>query len=377
MKQTVLVKLAPTPEQYGALLRTLQAFNAACNAVAEVAYAHRLANKIELQKLVYYDIRQQFGLSAQMAIRAIAKTAEAYQRDKRIKPSFRPHGAMVYDERICSFPTIDRVSLLTLDGRIELPFRFGAYAEGMLARKRGQADLLYRSGRFYLAVTVDAPQPPPDEVSDYLGVDLGIIMLAATSDGEFLNRSTGPKHAHTNEVRARFSRLRQKLQKRGTKSSKRLLKKRSRRESRFIKDVNHCISKAIVQTAQGTRRGIALEDLQGIRERAGKNGSKRRRRVLHSWAFAQLRAFIAYKAALAGVLVVYVDPASTSQTCSRCGHRERANRKSQAMFSCQNPRCGFSAHADLNAAVNIGRRAARSCSHTSRPVDGLENQVVA
>jgi IS605 OrfB family transposase len=99
-------------------------------------------------------------------------------------------------------------------------------------------------------------------------------------------------------------------------------------------------------------RGIALENLQGIRERVGKNGSKRRRRVLHSWAFAQLRAFIAYKAALAGVPVVYVDPAYTSQTCSRCGHRERANRKSQAIFSCQNPRCGFSAHADLNAAVN-------------------------
>jgi predicted transposase len=266
MKQTVLVKLAPTPAQHASLLRTLQAFNAACNAVAEVAYAHRLANKIELQKLVYYDIRQQFGLSAQMAIRAFAKVAEAYKRDKRIKPSFRPHGAMVYDERICSFPAIDRVSLLTLDGRVEAPFRFGAYAEGMLARKRGQADLLYRKSTdtFFLAVTVDAPEPTPDETSDYLGVDLGIIMLAATSDGEFLNRSTGPQRAHTNDARARFSRLRQKLQKRGTKSSKRLLKKRSRRESRFIKDVNHCLSKAIVQTARLTVLYRTLQNSKAV-----------------------------------------------------------------------------------------------------------------
>src|SRR5262249_45371732 len=105
MKQTVLVRLDPTPAQHASLLRTLEAFNAACNAVAEVAFAHHHANKIELQKLVYYDIRQQFGLSAQMAIRAIAKVAEAYKRDKTSKPSFRPYGAMVYDERISNFPT--------------------------------------------------------------------------------------------------------------------------------------------------------------------------------------------------------------------------------------------------------------------------------
>jgi IS605 OrfB family transposase len=326
--------------------------------VAEVAFAHHLANKIALQKLVYYDIRRRFGLSAQMAIRAIAKVTEAYKRDKKIRPTFRPHGAMVYDERICNFPTVDRVSLLTLDGRVMLPFRFGAYADAMMQRRRGQCDLLFRTrtDTFYLAVTVDAPEPTPDEIRDYLGVDLGVIALAATSDGEFLNHSTGPKQAHINQVRARYSRLRGKLQKKGTTSAKQLLRKRSGREKRFARDVNHCLSKALVQTAKGTRRGIALEDLKGIRERAGKTVTKRQRRVLHSWAFAQLRAFIDYKARLAGVCVVPVDAAYTSQTCSRCGHCEKANRKSQARFLCRS--CGFSAHADLNAATNIARRAA-------------------
>jgi putative transposase len=332
MKQTVLVKLAPTPEQHAALLRTLEAFNAACNAIAGVAFAEHSASKFDLQKLVYYDIRERFGLSAQMCIRAISKVAEAYKRDKRVQPTFRPHGAMVYDERICSFPGPDRVSLLTLDGRVELPFRFGAYAMGMLARKRGQADLLYRkqTDTFFLAVTVDAPEPEPEpepdepQPADYLGIDLGVIALAATSDGEFLNHSTGPKHAHINQVRARYSRFRGKLQKKDTKSAKRLLRKRSGRERRFAKDVNHCLSKAIVSTAQGTSRGIALEDLKGIRERisAKRTVGKRQRRVLHSWAFFPLRAFIAYKAALTGVPVVYVNPAYTRQTCSRCGHCE-------------------------------------------------------
>jgi putative transposase len=372
MKQTLLVKLAPTPQEHAALLRTLEAFNAACDAIAEVAYAHHLANKIELQKLVYYDLRQQFRLSSQMAIRAIAKVAEAYKRDKRSKPSFRPHGAMVYDERICNFPTPDRVSLLTLDGRVAVPFRFGRYAEGMVQRRRGQCDLLYRrsSDTFFLAITVDTAEPTPDEASDYLGVDLGVITLAATSDGEFLNHSTGPTHAHSNHVRARYSRFRQKLQKQGTKSAKRLLRKRSQRERRFARDINHCLSKAIYSTAKGTARGIAIEDLNGIRARLAARrtvAGKRQRRVLHSWAFRQLRAFIAYKAALAGVRVVLVNPAYPSQTCSRCGHCERANRRSQAMFLCVV--CGFSAPADLNAAEHL-RRAALSCSRTFQPLAG-------
>ena len=116
--------------------------------------------------------------------------------------------------------------------------------------------------------------------------------------------------------------------------------------------MNHCISKAIVQTAKGTARGIALEDLKGIRERiSAQRTVKRQRRVLHSWAFFQLRFFIAYKAQMVGVRLALVNPAYTSQTCSRCGHCEKANRKAQAKFLCVS--CGYSAHADLNAAVNF------------------------
>jgi IS605 OrfB family transposase len=355
MKQVLVVKLAPTPEQSAALLRTLETCNAACNEIAGVAFEHRMANKVELQKLVYYDIRQRFGLSAQMCIRAIAKVAEAYKRDREKQPTFRAHGAMTYDERILSFPRVDRASLLTLDGRVEIPFRIGAYQAARLDRIRGQADLLYRNGTYYLACTVDAPEPAPNEASEYLGVDLGVINIAMTSDGEIVNQGQGCIHAHVNTVRARYTRLRAKLQKKQTKSAKRLLKKRSGRERRFARDTNHCISKAIVGTAKDTSRGIALENLTHIRSRA-KQPVKRQRRVLHSWAFFQLRAFIAYKAQAAGVRLVLVDPAYTSQTCSRCGHCERANRKSQAKFLCVS--CGFSAHADANAAVNIGRRAA-------------------
>jgi len=195
-----------------------------------------------------------------MVIRAIAKVSEAYTRDRTIKPTFRRHGALAYDQRICSFPAPDRASLLTLDGRMVVPFRFGAYAQGMLHRTRGQCDLLYRqrSDIFFLAITVDVPEPTPEptpeEAGEYLGVDLGVITLAATSDGELLNHSTGPKHAHINQVRARYGRFRQNLQQKGTKSARRLLRKRSGQERRFSRDINHCISKALCGAAQGTRR---------------------------------------------------------------------------------------------------------------------------
>jgi predicted transposase len=250
MKQVLVVKLAPTSEQSATLLRTLETFNAACNDIAGVAFEQRSANKIELQKLVYYDIRERFGLSAQMCIRAIAKVGEAYKRDREKRPMFRAQGAMTYDERILSFPRVDRASLLTLDGRIEVPFRFGAYQAARLDRIRGQADLLYRNGTFYLACTVDAPEPASDEVSEYLGVDLGVVNIASTSDGEIVNQGQGIVHAHVNTVRARYARLRAKLQKKRTKSAMRLLKKRSGRERRFARDTNHCISKVLVSTAR-------------------------------------------------------------------------------------------------------------------------------
>ncbi len=347
MKQVVVVKLDPTPEQHAARLRTLEAFNAACNWIAQVAFAGRTANKYTLQKLTYREVRERFGLSAQMAVRAISKVSEAYKRDKSIWVEFRPHGAMTYDQRILSFKGIDRVSILTLDGRLLVPIRFGAYQAGMLDRKRGQADLLYRDGTFYLAVTVDSPEPTPDEPTGFIGVDMGVVTIAATSDGDSFSGKA------INNVRARFAKFRAKLQSKGTKSAKRLLRKRRRRERRFQCDTNHCIAKVIVARAKDTGRGIAIEDLKHIRSRV--TVRRAQRRVIHSWAFEMLRFSLEYKAKLAGVVVVAVDPRNTSRTCPECGCIDKASRRSQSLFSCTG--CGYSANADLNAARIISIRA--------------------
>jgi putative transposase len=349
MKQTMLLKLAPSPEQSNALLETMHAFNDACNAIADVAYAEKLANKFELQKLVYADIRKQYGLSAQLTIRAISKVVEVYKRDKSIKPTFCREGAVTYDERVMAFKGLTDVSLLTLHGRLLVPFRIGGYQQARLDAIKGQADLLYRKGTWYLAVTLDVPTPTPDSPTETLGVDLGIVNIATSSDGEMFSGEQVEK------TRKRMHAFRQRLQKRGTKSAKRHLKKLSGKEARFKKDTNHVISKRIVQKAKANKQAIALEELRHIRQRTERTVRRSQRARQSSWSFAQLRFFLSYKAALAGVPLHTVDPAYTSRTCSVCGHCAKENRKSQASFCCQ--ACGHCDNADRNAAINISRAA--------------------
>ena len=184
---------------------------------------------------------------------------------------------------------------------------------------------------------------------------MGIVNLATTSDGD---HAVGGKMIG---LRCRHRRLRKRLQKKGTKSATRLLKKRSQKESRFAADLNHQISKKLVTEAQRTDRGIALEDLKGIRDRVRLR--KPQRVNLHSWAFAQLGGFIEYKARRAGVPLLYVDPAYTSQTCNACGNVDKKSRIDQATYHCR--ACGVVAHADVNAARNIALRGELGCCQSA------------
>jgi putative transposase len=188
-------------------------------------------------------------------------------------------------------------------------------------------------------------------------VDMGIVNIATSSDGR---RAAG---ARLNRYRKRQQRLRARLQAKKTSSARRLLKKRRRKEARFAADVNHRISKRIVAEAQRTGRGIAVEQLGGIRARVRLR--KPQRAAVHTWAFAQLGGFLGYKAKAAGVAFVEVDPAYTSQTCSACGWVDKSNRRSQAEFECG--RCGFVGHADHNAAINIAARGVERWGEVMRP----------
>ena len=154
VKLIAKVKLCPSPERRDALLATMRRINEACGWLAERAFEIRSADKIKLQKLHYAELRSRFGLSSQMAVRAISKVCEVYKRDKTKCPRFKPLGAVAYDQRIYTFKNgLDRVSLATLNGRVEVPSVVAAYYQGTLQGARGQADLVYRDGSLYLYVT--------------------------------------------------------------------------------------------------------------------------------------------------------------------------------------------------------------------------------
>lgn len=230
-----------------------------------------------------------------------------------------------------------------MGGRQKVSFITGDRQMELLKFQRGQSDLVKLGGKWYLFATCEIDDSDEIDPEAVLGIDLGIVQIASDSDGE---QFSGSKVL---SVRKRRRRQRKRLQKKNSKSAKRVLKRLSKREKNFAKDTNHVISKRIVEKAKRTNRAISLERLKGIRSRI--RARKPQRTTLHSWAFADLIEKIKYKAKLEGVKVIEIDPRNTSKTCSECGHCSKSNRKSQSNFLCV--KCGFSANADTNAAKNI------------------------
>lgn len=377
MKLIAQIKLLPTPQQADALRLTLERANAACDAISTYAFEHKVFRQYDLHRALYAEIKASFNLSAQVVVRCLGKVADAYKTtghggmDRERQRTFRKHGAIAFDSRILAYYTErQEVSIWTLGGRERIPYACGERQRAMLAYQKGESDLVYRRGAFYLLATCDLPDPSEEEVDAVLGVDLGITSLATDSDGEVFNG------AHVEEARAWYAGRRATLQAVGTKSAKRRLKQLSGRQRRFQSDSNHVISKRLVRKAQDTKRAIALEDLTHIRKRTTVQGRwsvpRGQRAKHHNWAFYQLRAFVTYKAQMAGVPVVLVDPRYTSRTCYVCGHNEKANRKppprggGQSEFVCRSG--GHTMNADFNAALNIAGRAIVHRAEVNRPM---------
>ncbi len=355
MKLTIKIKLITTPEQKRILLATMAEFNSAANTAARAGFDNRVFSQPNIHKLVYYAIRESTRLGAQLTVRAIGKAVECFKRDKKICPVFKPRSAIIYDERIMRFKGFTHVSLSTVEGRKVIPMVIASYQYERLqeAIKTGQADLVYHSGTFYLLVSIDFNTPAKDIPNEVVGVDLGVDKIAVDSLG---NTYTGEA---VEVVRKRIGELRSELQACGTRSAKRHLKRLKRYESNYRSTANHQIARRIVDTAKAHHAAIALEDLTGIRDRTRFRKSQRAR--ISGWAFHQLRRFIEYKSELAGVTVIVVDPRNTSRTCSKCGHCDKSNRKSQSEFECR--ACGHKANADFNAARNL-----RAKGYVNKPI---------
>ncbi|MGO8946759.1 MAG: RNA-guided endonuclease InsQ/TnpB family protein [Ktedonobacterales bacterium] len=384
---TAKLKLTTSPEQFQVLRTTQLAYRDALNLVSAYAFAHgKTSNQQRLQRETYAQVRSRFGLPAQMACNVprqvgatyktlwtkVKKNAEARRRGftkKRYKGLDQPphyvSPTLTYNyHRDFSLKGDQQVSILTLGGRIVIPYT--GYSKHMALLHHlatiGAAKLWYDRAkkRFYLlvSVVVETPEPTPESCQQIIGVDVGQRYLAtvATTTNEAQFYSGKQVRATTDH----YARLQKRLQRKGTRSATRKLVQLAGRERRLKLDTNHCISRRIIATHPNSV--IGLEDLNGIRERTrrkhGKKATRKQRKAnrhASRWAFAELRSFLAYKAALAESVCITVDADYTSQSCPRCGWICRKNRLDHGLlFVCQ--ACQYTLHADLVGARNIALR---------------------
>jgi putative transposase len=341
---SVSCKLQVPAELCQEIDQTLRAFADGCNQILQVSKDQKIRNTTKLHHATYYAVRAQTGLKANHVCQAIRRVVGAVTGQKQVH-EFRPT-SMSLDVRTFSYlESKQLVSITLLSGRVKLPLSIGNYQLALLKGQSPTSAVLCkrRNGDYYIQIQVEVPIQPPNKTPKVMGVDLGQKDIAHTSTGLFWSGEQLKK------VRNHFQRVRSSVQSKCSRGAKNLLKRLSGRERRFQANINHTISKQLVNEAQRTDSALAFEDLTGIRNRT--KVRKTQRRQHHSWAFYQLRQFTLYKALIAGVQVHFVDPRYTSQTCHQCLHIHPEQGKTYRdgkQYRCGH--CGWHGDADFNAA---------------------------
>lgn len=355
---TAKVQIIVTYADKTLLEETMSAYCDACNYVSDYVFKTHNLSQAQLNKALYYDLREKYSLKAQMA-QSVLKTVIARYKtileaeNKWIKPSFKKLQYDLVWNRDYSL-TGGYFSVNTLSGRIKLAY----HPEGMdkyfdpTIYKFGTAKLVNKHGKYYLhiPVTYDVEEFDASKVTNVVGIDRGINFVVATYDSK--QKSSFVNGRTIKQKRANYSTLRKELQMRRTPSSRRRIKAIGQRENRWMQDVNHCISKALVDN-NPKHTLFVLEDLSGVRNATERVRTKDRY-VSVSWSFYDLEQKLIYKAKQNQSTVIKVDPRYTSQCCPMCGHIERSNRdKRLHLFCCKN--CGYKSNDDRIGAMNLHR----------------------
>lgn len=361
MQQTVTAKLQilVNPSDKQILCDTMKAYSDACNYVSDYIYNTHNLSRYSVQEDTYYQVREVYGLRSQMAVSCVRTVISKYKtilenQNKWIKPVFRlPQLDLVWNRDYSLNTKNDTFSVNTLNGRIKVKFYKNGFDQYFLdGCKFGTAKLVFKHGRFFLhiPVTYEINELTMSDVSNVVGVDRGIRFIATTYDSKgktnFYDGNT------IKQKRGHYKALRKELQQVRTPSSRRRIKAVGQRENRWMQDVNHCISKALVESnPDGTL--FVLEDLTDIRSATEKVLVKDRY-VSVSWSYYDLEQKLTYKALKNHQLVEKVNPAYTSQACPKCGHTEKANRdKHNHIFCCK--ACNYKSNDDRIGAMNLYR----------------------
>ncbi|MGV0024501.1 RNA-guided endonuclease InsQ/TnpB family protein [Phormidesmis priestleyi] len=313
------------------------------NAHVDWALANGTYNKNKAHRDLYADLRLKYPGVPSALLQTVRDNAMEAVKATKFKrtPRKKPTSGLRYDKRTMTLRGC-QLTLSCVGKREQVVLSIPDYFKDVFENWDFKgATLTYSKHKkqFWVRLIFEAETPQLQQSEEAQGIDRGLYHLASTSDGQFFSGS---------KIRAtqrRYLHNRKTLQQKGTRSAKRRLKAMSGKEKRFMKDVNHCVSKQLANQPQFSI--FVLEDLSGIRtQRRGKKLNK----WLSSWTFYQLELFLAYKSERLGKQVKFVDARYTSQKCSVCKHIARTNR-TKSRFHCRN--CGHKAHADVNAAINI------------------------
>jgi len=351
MTITAKVQIVATDTDKVLLDETMSVYRDACNYVSDYVFQTHDLKQFSLNKVLYSTLREKFGLKSQMA-QSVLKTVIARYRtilenqNEWIQPTFKkPQYDLVWNRDYSL--TQNCFSVNTLNGRVKLPY----FAEGMskyfdhTIYKFGTAKLTNKHGKYYLHIpaTYDVEESNISDICNVVGIDRGINFVVATYDSKHKSGFVSGKTIK--QKRANYSKLRKKLQ-------RRRLKAIGQRENRWMQDVNHCVSKALVEN-NPKHTLFVLEDLSGIRNVTERVRIKDRY-VSVSWSFYDLEQKLIYKAKQNQSSVIKVDPRYTSQCCPICGHTEKSNRNKKIhLFTCKN--CGYKSNDDRIGAMNLYR----------------------
>ena len=358
MTVTAKIQISVSGTDRALLDNTISVYRDACNYVSDYIFRTHDLKQFSLNKVLYSDLRERFGLKSQMA-QSVFKTVIARYKTilenqkEWIKPSFKkPQYDLVWNRDYSL--TQNCFSVNTLAGRVKLPY----FTKGMdkyfdhTVYKFGTAKLVNKHGKYFLhiPVTYDIEDANLSDVCNIVGIDRGINFVVATYDSKHKSGFVSGKTIK--QKRAAYSKLRKELQMRQTPSARRRIKAIGQRENRWMQDVNHCVSKALVES-NPKHTLFVLEDLTGVRN-ATERVCTKNRYVSVSWSFYDLEQKLIYKAKQNQSTVIKVNPRYTSQCCPVCGHIEKANRnKKLHLFTCKN--CGYKSNDDRIGAMNLYR----------------------
>ena len=355
---TAKIQISATADDKVLLNKTMSVYSDACNYVSDYVFQTHNLKQFSLNKALYTELRERFGLKSQMAQSVfktvIARYKTVLENESRwIKPSFKkPQYDLVWNRDYSL--TQNCFSVNTLNRRVKLPY----FAEGMskyfdhTIYKFGTAKLVNKHGKYFLhiPVTYNIEESDISDICNVVGIDRGINFVVATYDSRHKSGFVSGKAIK--QKRAHYSKLRKELQIRQTPSARRRMKAIGSRENRWMQDVNHCVSKALVEN-NPKHTLFVLEDLSGIRNVIERVRIKDRY-VSVSWSFYDLEQKLIYKAKQNQSSVIKVAPHYTSQCCPVCGHTEKSNRNKKIhLFTCKN--CGYKSNDDRIGAMNLYR----------------------